>query len=64
MSDTKRELLDKLKLELAFIEDGGYGRSVRTPHKPTSPFQDSLRQCFSLFGTASSPRVASGSLTP
>ena len=42
MSDTKRELLDKLKFELAFIEDGGYGRSVRTPHKPTSPFQDSL----------------------
>jgi hypothetical protein len=42
MSDAKRELLDKLKFELAFIEDGGYGRSVRTPHKPTSPFQDSL----------------------
>ena len=42
MSDAKRELLDKLKFELAFIEDGGYGRSVRTPHKPTSLFQDSL----------------------
>src|SRR6516225_7516325 len=42
MSDVKRELLDKLRFELAFIEDGGYGRSVRTPHKPTSPFQDSL----------------------
>jgi len=27
---------------MAFVEDGGYGRSVRTPHKPTSPFQDSL----------------------
>jgi len=27
---------------LAFIEDGGYGRSVRTPHQSTSPFQDSL----------------------
>ena len=37
MSDAKRELLDKLKFELAFIEDGGYGRSVRTPQKPTSP---------------------------
>lgn len=42
MSDEKRDLLAKLKFELAFIEDGGYGRSVRTPHKATSPFQDSL----------------------
>jgi hypothetical protein len=42
MSEEKRELLEKLKFELAFIEDGGYGRSVRTPHKSTSPFQDSL----------------------
>jgi hypothetical protein len=42
MSDEKRALLEKLKFELAFVEDGGYGRSVRTPHKSTSPFQDSL----------------------
>src|SRR5262245_44468952 len=42
MSEEKRELLTKLKFELDFIEDGGYGRSVRTPHKPTSVFQDSL----------------------
>ena len=42
MSEEKRELLKKLKFELAFVEDGGYGRSVRTPHKSTSPFQDSL----------------------
>jgi hypothetical protein len=42
MSAEKRELLEKLKFELAFVEDGGYGRSVRTPHKSTSPFQDSL----------------------
>jgi hypothetical protein len=42
MSEEKRELLKKLKFELAFIEDGGYGRSVRTPQKATSPFQDSL----------------------
>jgi len=42
MSEQKRELLEKLKFELAFIEDGGYGRSVRTPQKATSPFQDSL----------------------
>jgi hypothetical protein len=42
MSETKRELLEKLKFELAFVADGGYGRSVRTPHQSTSPFQDSL----------------------
>jgi hypothetical protein len=42
MSNAKSELLEKLKFELSFIEDGGYGRSVRTPHTPTSPFQDSL----------------------
>jgi hypothetical protein len=42
MLEEKRELLEKLKFELAFVEDGGYGRSVRTPGKPTSPFQDSL----------------------
>ena len=42
MSKEKCELLEKLKFELAFIEDGGYGRSVRTPQKPTSLFQDSL----------------------
>ena len=42
MSEEKRELLAKLKFELAFVEDGGYGRSVRTPHEATSVFQDSL----------------------
>jgi len=42
MAEEKRELLEKLKFELAFVEAGGYGRSVRTPHKPTSVFQDSL----------------------
>jgi hypothetical protein len=31
-----------LKSELDFIEQGGYGRSVRTPWKDTSPFRDSL----------------------
>jgi len=37
-----RETLETLKAELDFIEKGGYGRSVRTPWKPTSVFQDSL----------------------
>jgi hypothetical protein len=37
-----RDILDVLKFELDFIENGGYGRSVRTPWLPTSIFQDSL----------------------
>lgn len=42
MAKDNRELLEILKNELAFIEAGGYGRSVRTPWLPTSIFQDSL----------------------
>ena len=42
MSDDKRDILDVLRFELSFLEQGGYGRSVRTPWKPTSIFQDSI----------------------
>lgn len=42
MAEDKRDLLEILKFELSFIEQGGYGRSVRTPWKPTSIFRDSL----------------------
>src|SRR4030095_11615575 len=42
MAKDDRDLLELLKEELSFIEQGGYGRSVRTPWKPTSTFQDSL----------------------
>jgi hypothetical protein len=42
MSDDKRDILETLKFELAFLEQGGYGRSVRTPKTPTRIFQDSL----------------------
>jgi hypothetical protein len=42
MSDDKRDILEVLKFEINFLEQGGYGRSVRTPWKPTSIFQDSL----------------------
>lgn len=42
MSSDKRDILEVLKFELNFLEQGGYGRSVRTPWKPTSIFQDSL----------------------
>jgi len=42
MAKDDRDVLNLLKEELAFIEQGGYGRSVRTPWLPKSPFQDSL----------------------
>ncbi len=42
MTKDDRDLLELLKDELAFIEQGGYGRSVRTPWLPKSTFQDSL----------------------
>lgn len=38
----ERDILETLRAELDFIEKGGYGRSVRAPHVPTSAFQDSL----------------------
>ena len=38
----ERDILELLREELAFIEQGGYGRSVRTPWLPKSSFQDSL----------------------
>jgi len=42
MATDDRDILEVLKFELAFLEQGGYGRSVRTPWKPTSIFQDSI----------------------
>ncbi len=42
MAQDDRDVLEVLKFELAFLEQGGYGRSVRTPWKPTSIFQDSI----------------------
>lgn len=44
MEPDNRDLLEILKEELSFIEQGGYGRSVRTPEQPKSVFQDS-RAC-------------------
>jgi hypothetical protein len=41
-STDDRDLLDVLKFELDFVDQGGYGRSVRTPWKKTSTFQGSL----------------------
>jgi hypothetical protein len=42
MANDDRDILEVLKDELDFIEKGGYGRSVRTPWKAKSAFQDSL----------------------
>ena len=41
MAQAERDLLELLKFELKFLEDGGYGRSPRTPWRATSTFQDS-----------------------
>jgi len=42
MAKDDRDILELLKFELSYLEQGGYGRSVRTPWKPTSAFQDSI----------------------
>jgi len=41
MTQEKRDLLDLLKFELKFLEDGGYGRSPRMPWRAMRTFQDS-----------------------
>lgn len=38
MSDGKRDILDVLRYELAFLEQNGYGRSLSMPWKRTSIF--------------------------
>jgi hypothetical protein len=42
MELTKQEIIEKLKLEKSILTDGGYGRSVRTPWRPTEYFRDSI----------------------
>jgi hypothetical protein len=42
MSKDERDLLDLLTFELKFLEDGGYGRSPRTPWLRQRAFEDSL----------------------
>ena len=37
-----KEIIEQLKLERDILKDGGYGRSVRTPWKPTTLFRDSV----------------------
>jgi hypothetical protein len=42
MQKDERDLLEVLKFELAFLKDGGYGRSPRAPWRPQYIFEDSL----------------------
>ena len=42
MQKDERDLLEVLKFELQFLEDGGYGRSPRTSWRPQYIFEDSL----------------------
>ena len=42
MQKDERDLLEVLQFELQFLEDGGYGRSPRTPWRPQYIFEDSL----------------------
>jgi hypothetical protein len=41
MAQDDRDILDVLKFELSFLEDGGYGRSPRTPWRAPAIFEDS-----------------------
>ena len=41
MVQHERDILDLLKFELRFLEDGAYGRSPRTPWRATYIFEDS-----------------------
>jgi hypothetical protein len=57
MKAKESDTLELLNFELGFVEAGGYGRSVRTPWKPTSVFQDSL-SCLN-FGDPDRPHPCS-----
>jgi hypothetical protein len=42
MNTETKELIEKLKLELRFLEKGGYSPSVHEPHKAQRVFRDSV----------------------
>jgi len=42
MAAELKEIIDQLKLERDILKNGGYGRSVHTPQKPTKLFRDSI----------------------
>jgi len=41
MTQDNRDILEILKFELSFLEDGGYGRSPHTPWRAPAIFEDS-----------------------
>jgi hypothetical protein len=41
MAQDNRDILEVLQFELNFLEDGGYGRSPRTPWRAPAIFEDS-----------------------
>lgn len=41
MAQDDRDILDVLRFELSFLEDGGYGRSPHTPWRAPAIFEDS-----------------------
>jgi len=41
MAQDKRDVLDVLKFELSFLQDGGYGRSPHAPWRAPAIFEDS-----------------------
>ncbi len=41
MPGDHRDILDALKFELRFLEEGGYGRSPHSPRRPPLVFEDS-----------------------
>ena len=57
MAKDDRNLLDLLKFELKFLEDGGYGRSPHTPWRHPLVFEDSLT-CLN-FGDPARPHPCS-----
>ena len=57
MAQAERETLELLKFELKFLEDGGYGRSPRTPWRAPRIFEDSL-SCLN-FNDPSRPHACS-----
>jgi|SRR5579862_1148715 len=41
MAEDKRDILDVLRFELSFLQDGGYGRSPQAPWRAPAVFEDS-----------------------
>jgi hypothetical protein len=41
MAQDQRDILEVLKFELSFVQDGGYGRSPRAPWRAPAVFEDS-----------------------